>query len=448
MKKDEPIIVIGAGIAGIAATITLIKKGLNVILIEKKMNIGGRAFSFKHLKSLENIDNGQHIFTQNCNKYISLLKDLNVLDKVILEKSINVPVYKNNKRSNLKFSTKLIPISLFLGLLKYKHISFFGKFRIIYALLIIKFKNYSQDLDNQDFKTWLNNHHQNHETQKYFWELFLKPALNDELSSISSYIAIMTIKNSVLKPRKTAFGLPKVDLTSLVEYNFKKILKKTNSQLILGTSVKKFIEEKNKIKKIELSDKKEMKVNSIISTIPFYELKHFEQTSQKMVSIFNKISQLESAPIVCVHFWFSKKVTDDLYFSVLDSPIQWVFNVSKIRGSKTQKNQHLVISLSSAWEWIKHDREEMISLFSKEIFKLLKIDSNIKINQTLIVNQPNATFRSLPGSLNLRSKNITSFSNFFLAGDWTNTGWPSTMESAAISGINSAEKLLKYLKLQ
>ena len=78
----------------------------------------------------------------------------------------------------------------------------------------------------------------------------------------------------------------------------------------------------------------------------------------------------------------------------------------------------------------------------------IKIDSNIKINQTLIVNQPNATFRSLPGSLNLRSKNITSFSNFFLAGDWTNTGWPSTMESAAISGIKSAEKLLKYLKLQ
>jgi zeta-carotene desaturase len=258
----------------------------------------------------------------------------------------------------------------------------------------------------------------------------------------------MTVKNSILKPRKTAFGLPKVDLTSLIEYNFQNILKKSNSQLIIGTSVKKFIEEETKIKKIELSDKKEMKVNSIISTIPFYELKHFEQTSQKMASIFKKISQLKSAPIVCVHFWFSKKVTDDLYFSVLDSPIQWVFNVSKIRGNKTQKNQHLVISLSSAWKWIKHDREEMVSLFSKEIYKLLKINANVKITQTLIVNQPNATFRSLPGSLKLRSKNITPFKNFFLAGDWTDTGWPSTMESAARSGMESAEELLKYLKLQ
>ena len=447
MNKNKSIVVIGGGIAGLVATQILIEKGLKVILIEKKITLGGRAFSFKNSESNENIDNGQHIFTKNCSEYIKFLKNLEVFNQVILEKSINVPIYKNNKKEYLKFSGKPNAISLFLRLLRFNHISYIGKLRIIYALIIIKFKKNLKDLDSTDFKTWLKKHHQTYETNKYFWELFLKPALNDELEYMSSYIAILTIKNSILKPQKTAFGLPKTDLSSLVEKNFNNILRKTNSILIKGKTVKKISEDNNNnITKIELSDNTEIKVDSIICTIPFFEIKNLFQKSSKITPIINNVSQLEYSPIVCIHFWFSEKITDELYFSVLDSPIQWVFNVSKIREHKDQNKQHLVISLSSAWKWIKYDRKEMISIFSKEIYKLLQLNSRVKIKQTLIVNQPKATFRTLPGSYKLRPKNSTPLKNLFLAGDWTDTEWPSTMESAAKSGRKSAEDLLRYLK--
>ncbi len=446
MNKNKSVVVIGGGIAGLVATLILIKKGLRVILIEKKLSLGGRAFSFQNRESNEKIDNGQHIFTQNCSEYIKFLKNLDVFNQVILEKSINVPIYKNNKRHHLKFSGESNSISLFLSLFKFRHISYIGKFRIIYALIIIKFLKNLTKLDSTDFRTWLKRHHQTSETNKYFWELFLKPALNDELENMSSFIAILSIKNSILKPRLTAFGLAKTDLSSLVEKNFNNILKETNSKLIKGKTVNNISEEKNKITKIELSDNTEIKVDSIISTIPFFEIKNLFKKTSKITPIINNISQLEYSPIVCIHFWFSEKITDELYFSVLDSPIQWVFNVSKIREYQDQNKQHLVISLSSAWKWIKYDRKEMISIFSKEIYKLLQLNSRVKIKQTLIVNQPKATFRTLPGSYKLRPKNSTPLKNLFLAGDWTDTEWPSTMESAAISGRKSAEDLLRYLK--
>jgi len=443
---NKSVIVIGGGISGLAAALTLVRNGIKIILIEKKTNLGGRAFSFNHLKLSEKIDNGQHIFTKSCTEYIKFLENIGASDNTIIEKSVRVPVYKKGKRSDLKFSHNFLYLSLIWGLLRYTHISFLSKLRIFYALAYIKLKKNTLNLDSIDFKTWLRNHYQNNETQKYFWELILKPSLNDELSSMSSYAAIMIIKNSILKPGKSAFGLPKVDLTSLVESNMKKVLKETNSKLITGVYVKRLTEEKDMIQSIDLSNNNKLEVGLIISAVPFYELNHLMKNSKNMLSILTKTSQLESAPIVCIHLWLSEKVTDEYYFTVLDSPVQWVFNVSKIRESNSQNNQHLVISLSSAWKWVGYDREKMISLFSKEIFKLLKISSKVKIKQTLVVNQPNATFRSCPGSIDLRPENVTPLKNFFLAGDWTNTGWPSTMESAVRSGINSANESLKYLK--
>ena len=160
MNKNKSVVVIGGGIAGLVATQILIEKGLKVILIEKKITLGGRAFSFKNSESNENIDNGQHIFTKNCSEYIKFLKNLEVFNQVILEKSINVPIYKNNKKEYLKFSGKPNAISLFLRLLRFNHISYIGKLRIIYALIIIKFKKNLKDLDSTDFKTWLKKHHQ------------------------------------------------------------------------------------------------------------------------------------------------------------------------------------------------------------------------------------------------------------------------------------------------
>ena len=114
MNKNKSVVVIGGGIAGLVATLILIKKGLRVILIEKKLSLGGRAFSFQNRESNEKIDNGQHIFTQNCSEYIKFLKNLDVFNQVILEKSINVPIYKNNKRHHLKFWNHLFYFPMIL----------------------------------------------------------------------------------------------------------------------------------------------------------------------------------------------------------------------------------------------------------------------------------------------------------------------------------------------
>ena len=132
---------------------------------------------------------------------------------------------------------------------------------------------------------------------------------------------------------------------------------------------------------------------------------------------------------------------DPPFVGVLNSPVQWVFNKSKIQGSEAGSSQYVCVSISGAWDYMEKPKEELRTLFAAEMTRLFPKARGAQIDRFLVVKQPQATFRSVPGVAGLRPPQTTPLRNLFIAGEWTDTGWPSTMEGAVRSGVYAAEAL-------
>ena len=426
-------IIIGGGISGLTSLITLKNKGLKVLLLEKSAFLGGRAFSFKDKSTDELVDNGQHVIVGACNEFIKLIKDIDSENKIIKVNNFQVPVIYNGKISYLG-SKHFKSMGLFISLVYYKHLNFVEKFRLLIALIKIKFT----DIDNCNFKekkfgVWLSNNKQNSKSIKCFWELIIKPALNDNLEVVETKEALSVIKKSFFGAGDPYLGIPSINLSSLwspIEnalYNSSsKILKKANAERLISS--------KGKLNFVKLSNGEIIEANNfIISTSQNAAIKLLNDSNINIKNSPNK-GLLESSPIVGIHFWFKKPVMNERYIASVGSNIQWIFNVSK---NHNKEDNHVVISQSAAWDWIDKDKSYIKDLFLKELISLFP---QLKINDLekyCIVKQPNATFRCINDSLKKRNLE-TSLGNLFFAGDWTNTSWPSTMESAVISGRKAA----------
>jgi len=157
---------------------------------------------------------------------------------------------------------------------------------------------------------------------------------------------------------------------------------------------------------------------------------------------FGRIGQLDTSPIVNVHMWYDRRVTDMEFAAFLNTPMQWVFNKSKLWGQEGD-GQYLDISLSGAREFVEMRTRELVELFSREVQSLFPQARTAQLKRALVVKQRQATFAARPGVSRLRPGQRTPIANLFLAGDWTDTGWPATMESAVRSGVLAAREVLR-----
>ena len=146
-----------------------------------------------------------------------------------------------------------------------------------------------------------------------------------------------------------------------------------------------------------------------------------------------------------IHLWYDRPVMESDFVAVLESPVQWVFNRSLITGDDSGGGQYVSVSVSAAWDVVDRPKEELRELFAREMARVFPAAAEARIERCLVVKQPRATFRSVPGVARHRPSQETPLRNLFIAGDWTDTGWPSTMEGAVRSGVMAARKLASAL---
>jgi uncharacterized protein with NAD-binding domain and iron-sulfur cluster len=156
---------------------------------------------------------------------------------------------------------------------------------------------------------------------------------------------------------------------------------------------------------------------------------------------FGRIGHIDTSPIVNVHMWYDRQVTDMKFAAFLNTPLQWVFNKSRLWGQEGD-GQYLDVSLSGAGEFMDMSTGEIVGLFGREVQSLFPLARTAELRRALVVKQRDATFAARPGVSRLRPGQRTPVGNLFLAGDWTDTGWPATMESAVRSGLLAAREVM------
>jgi len=446
MTEGKPqVIIIGGGLAGLAAACELADHGYRVVLAERRSSLGGRACSFSDPQGQGEVDNGQHVFLKCCTYYIRFLQKLGVWDKTRLQNRLRVTVIDpRTGASTLEGSSLPAPFHLLPSFLRFRHLSPLDKARAAYAMLSILFtdRTRNNNLDTISFYRWLKNHGQTEAAIDRFWNLIGLATLNDNVRRVSADLALMVFQEGFLKRADGAnVGYAAVGLTSLVGTEARRYIEERGGRVLLGQKTEELLLEGERIAGVRLADGSVLRGECYVCAVPHQTLLTIIPPSLRGDPFFQRASKLTTSSIVNIHVWYDRPVMDLDFAAFVNSEAQWVFNKSKM-WHLAYDGQYLDISLSGAQHYIDLSNEELTERFTCELRRLFPKARRARVERCLVVKQPQATFAAVPGSTKYRLPSRTPIENLFLAGDWTATGWPATMESAVRSGLACAREIL------
>lgn len=453
--STQDVLVLGGGIAGIAAALELLESGRSVTLVEARKFLGGRAFSFTDSATGLSLDNGQHIFLGCCHQFVDLLERLGVRRKWFLQQRLRIPVRDRAGRTGLLAASRLpSPLHLLPSFLAYPHLGTRDKLSVLKGMSRARLTDRTDPrLEDITFYQWLRETGQPERAIDNLWNLVVEPALNDNVRDVSAAMGLMIVQDGMLAGAASAnVGYASEGLLASLGEPARRLLDERGVRLVLGDPVRRVAiksaeggrDTSGHVTAVELASGLQLSARCIVSALPFSALARILPGKVKRLKVFQDIGDLQWSPILNLHVLYDRPVMREPFCAFVDSPLQWVFNRDSISGiGSPNGSQLLTVSVSAAWGDIDLSSEELAGKFIEEMAAVFPEARAARALEVRVVKQREATFRCLPGANRLRPGPVTPISNLFLAGEWTNTGWPSTMESAARSGYSAARAVIQ-----
>jgi squalene-associated FAD-dependent desaturase len=451
----KTVTVLGGGIAGLAAAVKLADAGFKVTVVEKRNILGGRASSTLHPETKEVIDNCQHVLLKCCDELQDFLKKLGVASKIkffeeyVFLTAAPAPGTMPPQQSQSVFkATSGLPAPLHLlpSFFKLKFLNFKDKCAIAWAMVVMAFtpEKQLQKLDDMHFETWLKNHFQTKAAIEKFWNVILVSALNESIEKISAKYAFKTFRESFLKSRDAyQMGIPSSTLDDLYSAPVQEYLKKKGVEILFQKKAARLEYQGTALTSIFFTDGSQISSDCFVLALPFEDLKQILPGTPEFQSISASLEQLETSPITGIHLYFDRTVTELDHAILLDSPIQWMFNKTKNYGRADSEEQYIQLVVSASREFIEMDKNQIVQLSLKELERFFPAIHDAKLTRSVVIKEFRATFSPMPGRDRVRPVQKTHFSNLWLAGDWTKTDWPATLESAVRSGNLAAKGIIE-----
>ncbi|GAA5166447.1 hydroxysqualene dehydroxylase HpnE [Amycolatopsis dongchuanensis] len=431
--------VLGGGLAGITAALRCADAGLDVTLLESKNHLGGLTHSFR--RGELDVDNGQHVFLRCCTSYVDLLRRLGVLDKVFLQPRLAIQVRSPRLRQPVWLRRNALPAPLHLAdsVLKYRPLPVADRLKFAGAALALRgVHRESAAADGQSFADWLRRHGQSTAAIEKLWDLVGIATLNAPATGASLALAATVFQLGLLTEAGAAdIGWSKVPLRELHGEPAKARLTEAGAQVLLGTKVTGLAREDGRWR--ITAGETELTADRVVVALP-PEVAERLLPPGALSLPEGWAKRLGSSPIVNAHVVFDREVLDEPFFAAVDSPLQWVFDRTSQSG--VDGGQYLAVSLSAADDLIDVPVREIRERILPALRQVVPAAATAGVRDFFVTRERTATFRPAPGSAALRPGPVTAAEGVVLAGAWTATGWPATMEGAVRSGEAAASALI------
>ena len=438
----QKILVIGAGFAGLSAATELLLKGHHVTVVEKLKYPGGRASSFQDAITKDEIDNGQHALMGCYHSTLELFKKWEVLHFLKKPKQLRVP-YRSSSQSSILLAPSLpSPFDLLFALIEFKQLSWKGKFSAM--KLCIRLKTGSTPDSSLVAKEWLDNESQPPDAIQSVWEPLCLAALNEPLETASAQLLATVIRKALLGgPNDAKIYLATKGLSQLLEPQARRLIEFCSGKIHYGVSAQKIHFEKDRCSRVELSNGESDSYDQVISTVPWFGLKPLLPAESELFQLCDK---MKGSPLINLHLWFDRPLTQEPFIGFLNSPLHWIFNSTAFQNRPSHQGFHHSIVISGSYVFDRMSSTEIIEKTLSELSLLLPEARGAQPLHSFLYRSKTATFASVPSIDRIRPQPSTEWKNFWIAGDWTQTGLPGTIEGAVVSGKKIATILEKQIE--
>ena len=426
--------VVGGGLAGLAAGCALAECGFHVTLFEKRPYLGGRASSYQHPGTGEVVDNCQHVLLGCCTNLIDFYQRLGVEEKIRWYDALTF-LEPGGRASVIAASSLPAPLHTATSFLRAPCLTLQDKLAIGGAMAALAPTIPKES--NEPFLSWLKRHAQTDRAIERFWKTILVSALNEDIDRVSVTYAAQVVRESFLKSAAAGrMGIPTVPLTDLYSVAGDYIQQR-GGQVRVRASVDSFRTEFGDVKLMVAGQ--EERFDFLVPAVPFDVLSRVLPQTTAADPLRQSLSQFETSPITGIHLWFDRDISDLEHAVLLDRTIQWMFHKSKYLARENGDGSYVELVVSASNSLVEKSRQEITDLALSELADFLPGVRSAKLLKSTVIKEVHATYSPRPGVDHHRPHAQTVWPRVFLAGDWTATGWPATMEGAVRSGYVAAQ---------
>jgi squalene-associated FAD-dependent desaturase len=426
--------VVGGGLAGIAAALACADAGAAVTLHEARSALGGVASSQQ--RGEVTIDTGQHVFLRCCTAYRAFLDRIGGSALTSLQDRMELTVLRPHTRpARLRRSTLPAPLHLGWALARYRLLSPAERLAAARAALAARGLDPADPaLDAGTLGAWLAGHGQSERAISRLWDLFMLSTLNARAPDANLGLAATVLRVGLLDRADAGdIGMSMVPLARLHSELAEQALTAAGVDVRPASHVR-ALEPVAGGWNVCVSSTPAEPADAVVLAVPHDRVR--DLLPPGALADTPRFETLGASPIVNVHVVFDRPVTNLVMAAAVDSPVQWVFDRTRATGLRS--GQYLAVSLSAAAEFIDEPVENLRRIFLPALSQLFPVARSAAVDRFAVTREPRATFRQCAGSGRLRPGAVTQTPGLYLAGAWTDTGWPATMEGAVRSGATAA----------
>lgn len=448
MSGARRAVVIGGGLAGTAAALRLADSGLRTTLLESRPRLGGLAFSFSRASPVGRltVDNGQHVHLRCCTAYQWFLDRIGASHLVPLQRRLDVPVLDaaTGRAGRLRRNAAPVPFHLAGGLLRYPHLSWAERLRAGRAALALgRLDPDDPRLDDRDFASWLAATGQSPRAVEALWDLVGVATLNARAADVSLGLAAKVFRTGLLSaPGAADIGWARVPLGTVHDTLAREALSGAGAEVRTGARVRSVGARPDGRWEVAVSGDETLTADRVVLAVP-------QEAAARLLpdgalAAPEDLLRIGTSPILNIHVVYDRRVLRAPFLAALGSPVQWVFDRTRASGLHAlpggSGSQYLALSQSAAEEEIDLPVAELRARYLPELARLLPAAAGAGVRDFFVTRERTATFAPAPGVGRFRPESCTRAPGVALAGAWTATGWPATMEGAVRSGLAAARE--------